>query len=678
MSMTHEQLNDLSPQAKRDLLARLLREQGHGRAQVLPAAADDLPQIVPDTERRHEPFPLTDIQQAYWLGRGADFELGQVGIHGYFELDCTDLDIKRLNIAWRRTIARHDMMRVVVLPEGLQRIQESVPPYEFEVQDLRGMPPGEVAARLGEIRGRMSHQVFDPERWPLFEIRASRLDDRLTRLHFSEDALHADMMSTAIILDDWLRLYEDPELELPTPELSFRDYAIALERVKESDAHRRSLAYWRERVKTLPGAPELPFAKSPGALAKPRFTRRSMTLDAEAWSRLKASAARADITSSSLLLAVYAEVLGAWSSNTRFCVNVTVYNRLPLHPQVGEIAGDFTSMILLEVDRTARATFAERARRLQRQLWDDLAHRHVSGVEILRELARSQGRGPEALMPVVFTGTLGTPGYRSLARLGEMVYSVTQTPQVILDQQVFEENGGLVLSWDAVEELFPDGMLDDMFDASSSLLSRLADDERLWHQSDGGLIPVAPRRQAQSTLAAPGTVQKATLHDLFAAQARRTPHAPALITAGRTLSYEELERASARVAGRLREHGVTSGALVAVVMTKGWEQIAAVLGVLTVGAAYLPVEAGLPAARRAYLLADGGVRVALTQPGLRDALEWAAGVVVEEVGGAGWVRESGKKSVAAWRRARGEVKVSGESWPTSSTRRDRPARPRAS
>ena len=62
--------------------------------------------------------------------------------------------------------------------------------------------------------------------------------------------------------------------------------------------------------------------------------------------------------------------------------------------------GDFTSLTLLEVDTLARESFITRARELQQQLWDDLDHRYISAVRVLRELARRHG-GQRASMPVV-------------------------------------------------------------------------------------------------------------------------------------------------------------------------------------------------------------------------------------------------------------------------------------
>ena len=54
-----------------------------------------LPQIVPDPDARFEPFPLTDIQQAYWIGGKSGMDFGDFGIHIYTEIDCTDLDLER-------------------------------------------------------------------------------------------------------------------------------------------------------------------------------------------------------------------------------------------------------------------------------------------------------------------------------------------------------------------------------------------------------------------------------------------------------------------------------------------------------------------------------------------------------------------------------------------------------
>lgn len=87
----------------------------------------NLPTIVPNPQQLYQPFPLTDIQQAYWLGRNEAFELGNIAAHGYLELDCHYLDLTRLNQAWQKLILRHDMLRAVILADGQQQILPTVP-----------------------------------------------------------------------------------------------------------------------------------------------------------------------------------------------------------------------------------------------------------------------------------------------------------------------------------------------------------------------------------------------------------------------------------------------------------------------------------------------------------------------------------------------------------------------
>ena len=68
---------------------------------------------------------------------------------------------------------------------------------------------------------------------------------------------------------------------------------------------------------------------------------------------------------------------------------------------------------------------------------------------------------------------------------------MSQTPQVYLDHQVYQRGGHLYLSWDAVEELFPPGLLDDMFGAYCAFLQRLALDEAAWRETKADLLPSA-------------------------------------------------------------------------------------------------------------------------------------------------------------------------------------------
>ena len=611
-------------------------------------SGEALPILVEDLERRFEPFPLTEVQEAYWLGRTGVFQLGNVSTHQYTEFDVENLDLERFTRAWRRLIDHHEMLRAIIQADGRQQILEHVPPYEIEVEDLRGLDEEAVRSGVGKVRREMVDQVLPSDRWPLFEIRACRITDERFRLHMSMDLLITDAWSIQLLTQQIARLYADPGYRLEPLDVSFRDYVLAEVSFQESETYRRCLEYWRARVPHLPGAPELPLAQSPAALRKPRFVRRRGELDTDAWSRLQRRAARSGLTPSGVLLAAYAESLSVWSKSARFLLNLTLFNRMPLHPRVNDLVGDFTSLILLEVDNREPESFEGRARRLQLQLWEDMDHRFVSGVRVLRELMRIRGGGIQTLAPVVFTSAVnasvpqervsregaaadgggGVAGAGGGGLIGRDAYGAGQTPQVWLDHVVNESEGALSFTWDAVEDLFPVGLVGSMFDAYCALLRRLADDEAAWQGTARGLVTeelLLARREANAT---EGPAPSALLHELVTARAAERPDEPAVLASDRSLTYGELDRESLGLAHRLRELGAQPNRLVAVVMEKGWEQVVAVLGVLRSGAAYLPIDPGLPAERRRHLLERGEAEIALTLPHSAQSLDWPEGLEV--------------------------------------------------
>ena len=588
------------------------------------------PEIVPDPEKRHLPFPLTDIQQAYWIGRSGDFELGNITTHFYIETESDHLNTERLNLAWQRVIDRHEMLRAVVLPDGQQKILDQVPPYQFDVTDLSKQNQEVVEAELSAIRQMMSHQILPADRWPLFDIRVSQFGDSRVRLHISFDALIVDVWSVFSLISEWYQFYQGTDDPLIPLQLSFRDYVLAETALQNSELHLRDQEYWFNRLPSLPPSPELPLARNPGSIKQPRFNRRSFTLVTEVWQNLKSQATQNGLTPSGLLIAAYADVLSVWSKGPRFTINLTLFNRLPLHPQVNNIVGDFTSLTLLAVDNSAEERFITRASQLQQQLWQDIDHRYFSGIRVLREIARLRGEFKRSAMPVVFTSALNMESVgRDVSvfdKLGEWVYGISQTPQVWLDHQVYEQDGNLILIWDAVEELFPEGLLDDMFDAYCHFLQRLANEEEAWQKTTRQLIPASQLEKRAEVNATDAPISSEMLHTLFANHVLQQPDHLAVISSNRTLSYEELFNHSNLVGRLLREKGAQPNTLVAVVMEKGWEQLVAVLGILNSGAAYLPIDPELPRERLWHLLNDGEVNLILTQSCLEERLEWPKGI----------------------------------------------------
>ena len=597
-----------NPRALAELLAQ----------SVTPDEADaaQLPPLVVDPAARHEPFALTAIQRAYWLGRRPLFALGGVATHFYIELDFADLDLVRLERAIDRVVARHDMLRAIIHSDGRQQVLAEVPPMTIEVLDAGDLAPAEAAARAHEVRAAMSHRVLPTDKWPLFEVCATRLPDGVIRLHLGLDLLIADAKSIIILFQEVVRSYADPAASPPSLELTFRDYVRWQESLVGTPAAERDLTYWRARAEKLPPGPELPLAVAPEAIGVPRFRHITADLESTAWEALKVRAQARGLTPSGVLMAAFAEVLGAWSRRPHFTLNLTLFNRLSIHPEVDQIVGDFTSIILVEIDPGDSASFEARAQRHQRQLRDDLDHHLVSGLDVTREIASA--RGAFGSFPVVFTSAIGLGDLAPVgpppgARLLGSPYGISQTPQVWLDHQAIEIGGRLSYSWDVVDGLFPAGMIEAMSAAYASLLAGLATSDEVWSRPDGVLTPPEQLARRAAVNATGGPLPTTLLHELVERQAALQPDALAVVDGRRRLSYRELVGEARRIARHLRARGVTPGELVAVVMAKGWPQIVGVLAVLMAGGAYLPIDAELPETRRHALLAHGRVRRALTE-----------------------------------------------------------------
>ncbi|MEU7367158.1 amino acid adenylation domain-containing protein [Streptomyces hygroscopicus] len=573
------------------------------------------PVLVPDPDHAHEPFPLTDVQAAYHTGRDPRFTLGGVGTWHYTEFDGTDVDLDRLERAWNTLVRRHGMLRSVV-EDGHQRVLPDVPPLRIPVHDSRA---GGACEALAGLRSRLSHQVRDPARWPLFAIEAVRYREDggtdeedgevRTRIGVGLDYLVLDALSITTLYAELSALYADPDHQLPPLDVSFRDYLTQLPADPESAG--RARAHWQARLSELPPPPALPFDRDPATLDAPVFTRRRLCLPVADWMAVKRAASRHGLTPSTVLLALYGEVLAAWSGTDAVTVTLTLFNRRDAHPHIHRVLGDFTSLSLAGHRREGTSWLAA-AVALQRRQAEDLDHAGVEVDWLLREFGRRTG-AVDAAAPVVFTSAISV-GDATLAGPGTgfpaKVWGISQSPQVCLDNQVTEESGNLVVTWDAVEELFAEGVLDAMFAAYGRLLRHLVAGD--WEAPLPDLLPASQyeRRAAAAREAALEPVAPRPLHEAFFTHATATPDRVALVTtAGAEVTYGTLADQALRVAAALGEAGVRPGELVAVTLPKSPEQIAAVLGVLAAGAAYVPLSLEQPAARLERVYATAGFTV---------------------------------------------------------------------
>lgn len=328
----------------------------------------------------------------------------------------------------------------------------------------------------------------------MFRVVTATMPENRLRLFLSIDLLIADGTSQAVLMEDLMRFYEGRS---PLPlHGSFREYVLraAARRTARADVDADvDEARIRQLASTFPCGnvlgPELtrgaghgtsavrPWHEA-GAAPVPRMRRLERTLDEGQSRLLREQAAAHGVSPASVLCACYARALGAWATTDRIGINVTTYNRDPAIAPVEGVVGDFTGIVLVSAPSTGEDGIFALARDLGAQILEGLA-RNDSEVRLLIHLARRQGSLGRAVAPFVFTSllheqttvdTVGEDGRSGGSLPGRIVHAISQTPQVLIDNQVTERDGRITVSWDLAEEVLDPGSMPAVFEYSMTLL----------------------------------------------------------------------------------------------------------------------------------------------------------------------------------------------------------------
>ena len=443
---------------------------------------EDLNEIGPN-----DPFPLTEMQQAYLIGRRAGFQYSGMGEHYYLE-SVTDVDLVRLEAALNKVIRAHPMLRAVIVGDDQQRVLADVDYYNIPVMDLRHATEDEIEEQISRHRARLSHEVFDPEQWPLFRLEALLLPDEHVRLFFSIDLMIGDGASQQIFIEDLGRAYRGEPLVEQNG--TFQEYAIELQKRNLATTPQQLLGSeeYNKVISTFPAGSTLVLSEPVDE--DPAMERLSRRFNASEVHRLQVTAAQLGCSLSALFLAAYAAALTSFSRGNRVGLNITTYNR---DPEIGahhNVIGDFTGVVLLPFENADIADLADTAREAQNALLTHLTA-HYPGTQVLAEIARQKKSFGSAVAPFVFTSLLfdsdvssalphssesiikstSSGGFSADRRiesdrnvLGTVEWVVSQTPQVLIDNQVIAVGNEISLAWDYRSGALDRQLVEDVFD----------------------------------------------------------------------------------------------------------------------------------------------------------------------------------------------------------------------
>lgn len=406
---------------------------------------------------RRNTVPLTSIQSAYIVGQKAGCELGNTNAHYYIEYSIESLDIERFEQALNLVIAKNDALRMVITHESKASFLEKTSSYSVSSYTLSN------EADKMEKRAQRSHYKYSYYEWPMFHFCVGKNAGKEDILHVDFDCIILDAWSARLMLDEVFDLYCGRQIVFP--EISFMEYMKQKEDKKDLNAEE----YWQVRTANMPCFPHLNFKKRFSEVRDIRFDRLEYDFSYEETKQLYKKIRTCRFTPAAVISTVFMKTLAQYSDNSSVAVNVTLFNRQPLHKDVNKVLGEFTNTAVISYE-DEDASVLDSIRKIQSQLWKLVQYRDFNGADILKMLsAREPGK---AVMPVVFTCMLSgdTCLREKQADLFKEEFAISQTPQVILDHHVRDDTGHLKISWDYVVEIFDRSSITEIFSAYTTAL----------------------------------------------------------------------------------------------------------------------------------------------------------------------------------------------------------------
>jgi amino acid adenylation domain-containing protein len=395
------------------------------------------------------------------------------------------------------------------------------------------------------------------------------------------------------------------------------------------------LDHWRQALAGLPDELALPADRPRPAAASYRREAVSVWLEPGLHARLRTVAHDHGVTLFMVLQAGLAALLCRLGAGTDIPLGSVTAGRSD--EALDDLVGFFVNTLVLRTDVSGDPSFAQLLARVRETDLAAYANQDVPFERLVEALnpARSAARHPLFQVMLAFH----TVEAGELARRGTDVRPGTggEPPAefdlaLVLSERSGNDGlpGGIVGSLDFATDLFDRDTVQAMAARLVRLLNAVADDPRMRLSEIDVLLPPEKRRIAEWSGggAATRVSSGAVLHAGFFAHAAADPSRVAAIFGhDRQISYGQLASGALRIAGHLRELGVQRGDAVAVALPRGVEQVMAILGVLALGAVYVPISAGQPESRRALMTRLSGARVALAD----NAEGWPAEFTVATV-----------------------------------------------
>jgi surfactin family lipopeptide synthetase A len=560
--------------------------------------------------------PLSFAQQQVWLH--AQFAPDIPLYNEIMVLERTGPLIREaLERSFCEITRRHEMLRTTFPPvdgppvQAIAQHQAVALPFT----DLSNWPDQERKAVALQIAAEEARRPFDLAKGPLMRVRLLQLSQENYVLVLVLHAIVADEWSLNILARELGALYQAYATGEPSPlpdlPIQYVDYACWQRNWLKGDVLEQQIAYWRERLAGVPLVLDLPTNRPRPSIQQFRGGRQSLLLSKSLSESLKEMSKREGVTLFVTLLAAFQTLLSRYTGQDDIVAGSIVPGRDAVNT-VGLI-GLFAHTVMTRIDLGGDPTFRELLWRVRDVARSDYQNHSVPFDRLVSELQPQRDPSRNPIFQVLFSLTPSV----SFDELGWTIANFevdTGAAKVDLQLQLYDRPEEILARFTYNSDLFDDTTIVRMTEHFQTLLqSAVANpDQRV---SRLPLLTAAERYQLliewNNTQA--DYLSDRCLHQLFEAQADRTPDATSVVFENQQLTYRELNRRANQLAHHLVELGVGPDVLVGICVERSVEMVVGLLGILKAGGAYVPLDPAYPRERLSFMLEDAGVSVLLTQ-----------------------------------------------------------------
>ncbi len=576
-----------------------------------------VPPIVPVS--RDQELPLSFAQQRLWFLAQLEPESPFYNLPETYRI-VGPLKVDVLQRSLNEVIKRHEALRTTFHNRDGQPVQVIHEPFEVEipVTDLTHLPPAEREAEVQRLVNEQAWRYIAIDRLPLFHLELVRTGINEHVVILIMHHIIGDNWSTNVLLREMAIIYDafsrGDESPLPPLQIQYADFAYWQRNWLKGEVLEKEIEFWKNQLAGAPPVLELPTDRPRPPVQTFNGSYKTFRLSESVSAKLKTLAHQVGATEFMTLLALFQTILHRYSGQDDIVIGTPIANRN--HPEIENLIGFFVNTLAIRTRFDESPTFLQLLKQVRETALAAYAHQDLPFEKLVDALQPERNLSHSPIFQVMFA--LQTSGRSEMqAPHSELqlqpIEAHSKTAKFDMTLFMLEEENHFSGALEFNTDLFDEDTIDRFVQHFVQLAEAVVTQPDLPVDRLEFITPEEKRLLLEIWNGKPAVpVLSGTVVDMFERQVTATPQAIAVQNETESWTYETLNKRANQLAHYLLSHGVKADQLIGVAVERSPQMLAALLGILKAGAAYVPLDVTYPPERLKFMIEDAQLRFIVT------------------------------------------------------------------